>query len=36
MEEALEKKVDKLTKTFLIIVGVIFVGAVIACIWLAG
>lgn len=36
MEAALEKKADKMTKVFLTIVGVIFVGAVIACIWLAG
>ena len=36
MEAALEKKVDKMTKAFLTIVGVTFVGAVIACVWFAG
>lgn len=36
MEEALEKKADKMTKIFLVIVGLYVAGAVIACIWLAG
>ena len=35
-DEALEKKGAKAGKGFLIVVGIIFVLAVIGCIWLAG